>query len=170
MHYINAYVFFYYLWTNDSDQAVTVNIDGYLIADGYVELQSDGGFWPGDRRAETWLTPVMAPWEWWHQPAPLPLVQEGQIQAALSMKVSSGGFAAGAGFDAKAVFRGFDLQYPGASMDSVVFENKEHDFPQRVGYRRLGADSVLAWIDGTSNGKAQRFEFPYRRVPCPSAQ
>ena len=57
-----------------------------------------------------------------------------------------------------------------ASMDSVVFENKEHDFPQRVGYRRLGADSVLAWIDGTSNGKAQRFEFPYRRVPCPSAQ
>ena len=56
-----------------------------------------------------------------------------------------------------------------ASGDSVVFENKEHDFPQRVGYRRIGADSVLAWIAGTSNGKAQRFEFPYRRVPCPSA-
>ena len=56
-----------------------------------------------------------------------------------------------------------------ASPDSVVFENSEHDFPQRVGYRRVGADSVLAWIDGTSNGKKQRFEFPYRRVPCPAA-
>ena len=56
-----------------------------------------------------------------------------------------------------------------ASADSVVFENPEHDFPQRVGYRRIGADSVLAWIDGTSNGKKQRMEFPYRRVPCPAA-
>ena len=56
-----------------------------------------------------------------------------------------------------------------ASTDSVVFENPAHDFPQRVGYRRVGADSVLAWIDGTSNGKKQRAEFPYRRVPCPAA-
>lgn len=56
-----------------------------------------------------------------------------------------------------------------ASADSVVFENPEHDFPQRVGYRRIGTDSVLAWIDGTSNGKKQRMEFPYRRVPCPAA-
>lgn len=56
-----------------------------------------------------------------------------------------------------------------ASADSVVFENPAHDFPQRVGYRRIGTDSVLAWIDGTSEGKKQRFEFPYRRVPCPAA-
>ena len=56
-----------------------------------------------------------------------------------------------------------------ATGDSVVFENPEHDFPQRVGYRRLGADSVLAWIEGTSYGKQQRAEFPYRRVPCPTA-
>ena len=56
-----------------------------------------------------------------------------------------------------------------ASADSVVFENPAHDFPQRVGYRRIGADSVLAWIDGTSDGKQQRVEFPYRRVPCPAA-
>ena len=56
-----------------------------------------------------------------------------------------------------------------ASADSVVFENPDHDYPQRVGYRRIGADSVLAWIDGTSNGKRQRVDFPYRRVPCPAA-
>jgi len=56
-----------------------------------------------------------------------------------------------------------------ATADSVLFENPEHDYPQRVGYRRVGTDSVLAWIDGTSNGKQQRVEFPYRRVPCPAA-
>jgi Domain of unknown function (DUF6265) len=50
--------------------------------------------------------------------------------------------------------------------DSVVFSAPEHDYPQIVGYRRLGADSVLAWIDGTSRGKQRRVEFPYRRVAC----
>ena len=48
----------------------------------------------------------------------------------------------------------------------VVFENPEHDFPQRVGYERRGADSVLAWIDGKQNGESRRIEFPYTRVPC----
>jgi len=108
---INAYVFLYYLWTNDSDQAVAVNIDGYLVADGWIELRSDGGFWPGDRRAEATLTAAMFPMEWWNQPATFPLVQEGQVQPALTMAVSSGGLAAGGGFDAQALFRGFDLQY-----------------------------------------------------------
>jgi hypothetical protein len=53
-----------------------------------------------------------------------------------------------------------------AGADSVVFAAPEHDFPQVVGYRRAGADSVVAWISGTSEGKVQRIEFPYRRVPC----
>ena len=49
----------------------------------------------------------------------------------------------------------------------VVFLNPAHDFPQRVGYRRVGADSLLAWIDGTVAGRQRRVEFPYHRVPCP---
>jgi len=48
----------------------------------------------------------------------------------------------------------------------VVFENPEHDFPQRIGYRRNGSDELLAWIEGTHNGKARRIEYPYRRSPC----
>ena len=56
-----------------------------------------------------------------------------------------------------------------ATADSVVFEAPEHDFPQRVGYRRIGSDSVLGWIDGKIKGKSRRVEFPYRRVPCPTA-
>ena len=56
-----------------------------------------------------------------------------------------------------------------ANEDSVVFEAPEHDFPQRVAYRRVGRDSVLAWVEGTMRGTTRRFEFPYRRVPCPVA-
>ena len=50
-------------------------------------------------------------------------------------------------------------------VSTVVFENPTHDYPQRVGYARNG-DSLLAWIDGTANGKSRRVEFPYRRVAC----
>ncbi len=49
---------------------------------------------------------------------------------------------------------------------SVVFENAKHDFPQRVGYQREGADGLQAWIDGEINGKARRVDFAYRRARC----
>ncbi len=48
----------------------------------------------------------------------------------------------------------------------VVFENPDHDFPQRVGYERQGSDALLAWIEGSQNGRPRRVEFPYRRVAC----
>src|SRR5262249_42687604 len=50
---------------------------------------------------------------------------------------------------------------------TVVFENREHDFPQRVGYKRLGPDSLLAWIEGTQKGTFKRIQFPYHRVKQP---
>jgi len=49
---------------------------------------------------------------------------------------------------------------------SVVFENLQHDFPQRVAYRRNG-DQLLAWIEGPRNGQMRRIEYPYQRVACP---
>ena len=52
---------------------------------------------------------------------------------------------------------------------AALFENPEHDFPQRVGYRRVGSDSLLAWIDGTAGGAARRVEFRYARVACPGS-
>ena len=50
----------------------------------------------------------------------------------------------------------------------VVFENLQHDFPQRVAYRRQGSD-LLAWIEGPARnapGQTRRIEYPYRRVAC----
>jgi hypothetical protein len=52
--------------------------------------------------------------------------------------------------------------------DRVVFAAPAHDYPQFVGYARIGSDSVLAWIDGTMGGQKKRVSFPYRRVPCPA--
>lgn len=45
-----------------------------------------------------------------------------------------------------------------------IFENKEHDFPQRVIYQ-LGSNNMLkARIEGTKNGKQMGSDFNYNRV------
>ena len=48
----------------------------------------------------------------------------------------------------------------------VVFENPAHDFPQRVIYELVSADSLSARIEGTINGEHKESGFPYRRVGC----
>lgn len=50
--------------------------------------------------------------------------------------------------------------------NEVVFENPTHDFPQRVGYRRVGGDSVVAWIEGNTGSGLRKIEFPYARRAC----
>jgi hypothetical protein len=49
---------------------------------------------------------------------------------------------------------------------SVVFENPKDGYPQKIGYRREGDNAISAWIEGSRNGVAHRFEFPYRQVVC----
>ena len=50
--------------------------------------------------------------------------------------------------------------------DVVVFEDAAHDFPQRVGYRRSGADGLDAWIEGEQRGQRKHIDFTYRRQSC----
>ncbi|MCG3119456.1 MAG: hypothetical protein ALAOOOJD_01865 [bacterium] len=52
------------------------------------------------------------------------------------------------------------------SNHEAVFENPQHDFPQRIIYR-LEKDGVLAAaIEGNSKGKLKRIDFPMKRAKC----
>jgi Domain of unknown function (DUF6265) len=53
------------------------------------------------------------------------------------------------------------------SDSSVTFQNPAHDFPQRVMYRRRGADSLVGRVEGMRGGKLRGVDFPYARVVCP---
>ena len=53
------------------------------------------------------------------------------------------------------------------SDSAVTFENPTHDFPQRIIYRRRGADSLIARVEGMRGGQLRGRDFAYRRVPCP---
>jgi hypothetical protein len=71
------------------------------------------------------------------------------------------------------VYEAHPSEQPSASFFStvvesrrVIFENLEHDFPQRIGYEKHDDDTLLAWIEGSLKGKVKKIEFPYRRAPC----
>jgi hypothetical protein len=44
-----------------------------------------------------------------------------------------------------------------------TFENKNHDFPQRIIYTNPAKDSLHAWIEGTVNGEAKKVDFSFSR-------
>ena len=53
------------------------------------------------------------------------------------------------------------------SATEVVFENRAHDFPQVIRYRRAGTDSLIARIEGPGpNNTTAGTDFPMRRVSC----
>ena len=44
------------------------------------------------------------------------------------------------------------------------FENKEHDFPQRITYKKISSDSLFAEISGIQNGKDRKEAFPMKKI------
>lgn len=52
-----------------------------------------------------------------------------------------------------------------SSSDSeLVFENPAHDFPQKIRYTLIAADSLVAEISGTADGKQQSLSYPMTRL------
>ena len=50
--------------------------------------------------------------------------------------------------------------------NEVVLSNPEHDFPQRIIYRKLADGSLFARIEGTQNGKAAFEDYPMKPARC----
>jgi hypothetical protein len=48
----------------------------------------------------------------------------------------------------------------------VVFENPDHDFPQRVIYRLTKSGDLAARIEGTKGGQTKAFDYPMKRASC----
>lgn len=46
----------------------------------------------------------------------------------------------------------------------LIFENKEHDFPQMISYTKKSENSLIAEISGTKNGRKRKITFPMNRL------
>ncbi len=47
--------------------------------------------------------------------------------------------------------------------NAATFENPQHDFPQRILYRLVDKDTLVARIEGSVGGQARSADFPYKR-------
>ncbi len=54
------------------------------------------------------------------------------------------------------------------SNTDVVFENLDHEFPQRIIYRLAASTQLQASIEGMRNGALKTIEYPMTRVSCDS--
>ena len=92
-------------------------------------------------------------------------VKNGKTVAYEFMQIREEGdslvFAAKSSGQAGAEFRGIKLPPRRA-----VFENREHDFPQRVIYELTDDGILRARIEGTVNGKEKAIDYPMMRTPC----
>ncbi|MPT35526.1 MAG: hypothetical protein E2604_10670 [Flavobacterium sp.] len=51
-----------------------------------------------------------------------------------------------------------------SSTTQLVFENRQHDFPQMITYTKTSADALTAEISGTKNGQERKQSFPMKRI------
>jgi hypothetical protein len=61
-----------------------------------------------------------------------------------------------------------EATFPLARMgkQEVVFENKAHDFPQRIIYRLAEPGVLQARIEGTRGGKERAIDYPMKKIAC----
>lgn len=54
----------------------------------------------------------------------------------------------------------------GPASEELVFENPNHDFPQKIIYRKVSDKEIFARIEGKEKGISRHMDFAYKRVPC----
>lgn len=47
--------------------------------------------------------------------------------------------------------------------EELIFENPAHDFPKKISYKQVSADSLLAEISAIKDGKEKKEQFPMKR-------
>jgi len=59
--------------------------------------------------------------------------------------------------------KAIEFELTKATLNSMTFENSEHDFPQKISYTKINNDSLVAVIYGISDGKEKSIQFPMKR-------
>ena len=122
---IDESVTFWYYWVNPSQGVAVLDVSGFLTTNGFVEVSSEGGTFPGWRNSHVQLVDELHVLQWWSQPATEPLFQDSQDQVPLTLGVDSGGWFDSDAFAATPLFAGRDMSFssflvPGQS--TAVFQ------------------------------------------------
>lgn len=102
---------FYFLWQNPSDTHTVIDVDAYLVLNGFCQAGSEGGYFPGTRASQLNVWARLDLLESWNQPPTSPLWQVDQAQQALVLSTDTSGWFDDNATDSEAVFRGYDLRH-----------------------------------------------------------
>lgn len=110
--YLEEDLSFYFLWENPSDRYAVINVDGYLVFNGFCKTHAPGGVFAGDREADLSVDARLSLLEWWNQPPTQPLGEADQSQGITSLSAYAGDtFDIHGTTRSEPVFRGRDLRY-----------------------------------------------------------
>ena len=56
-----------------------------------------------------------------------------------------------------------DFKLTSATENIYVFENPEHDYPQKIAYKKVSSDRLIAIISGKMQGKQSQESFPMKK-------
>lgn len=61
---------------------------------------------------------------------------------------------------------GLPVRFTGKAISEtqLIFENPQHDFPQKISYTKIKSDSLVAEISGIQNGQQRKQTFLMKRV------
>jgi hypothetical protein len=102
---------FYFPWANPRDAYAVIDVDAYLVLNGYCQVYSGGGMLPGDRRSRLSVIPRLKLWEntlTLVPPSALELVDENQN--GVYLQVDTGGLWESGVVEKEEVYRGYDLR------------------------------------------------------------
>jgi hypothetical protein len=102
---------FYFLWENPRDVHAVINVDSDLVLSGFCWVESDGGFFAGDRHAGIALYARLFSWEWWNQPPTSPLWPNGIYEQALDLDTNTGAIFDDGDSEFAVVYSAHDLRH-----------------------------------------------------------
>jgi hypothetical protein len=100
---------FYFLWKNPSSGVAVINVNGYIVLNGYCEVKSSGGFFPDDRWSRVIVSAGLNLRVLGDDPNAAPGAESMPSQQALDLSCDSGGMFSDGSHAAAGVYRGFDL-------------------------------------------------------------
>ena len=103
-------IIFYFLWENSTDKDVVINVDSWLMLNGYGQVNIPGN-WFDDELASMSISGSLGLLEWWNQPPTSPPMQPDQFQTPVILTLQKGLLGSFITPWGQRVFRTLDLQF-----------------------------------------------------------
>jgi hypothetical protein len=92
------------------------------------------------------------------------MIKKGEIVGVEKLQIQS--HSSGVYYIAEVSHNPGPVSFKLTSQDEniFVFENPEHDFPQKITYERIGEDKLMATVEADKGGKVRKINYELSRI------